>query len=63
MLSKPCVESSVGRYFAGSMLEIQHVVDDVRVFGAVQTVQPGRRRVGNRRPIELVLEPRVIDPL
>ena len=42
MLSKPDVESSDGRYFAASMLEVQQVPDDVRVLGAVQPVQARR---------------------
>ena len=58
MLSKPCVESSVGRYFAGIDLEIEQVADRVGVFGAVEAMEPRRRRVRRGGPVELVLEPR-----
>ena len=44
MLSKPDVESSDGRYFAASIVEVQQIADDVRVLRAIQPMQSGRRR-------------------
>jgi hypothetical protein len=41
----------------GVDVQIEDVADDVRVFRAVQAVQPGRRRVRRRVPIELGFQP------
>ena len=56
MLSKPDVESSDGRYLPGSISQVEQIANDVRVLGAVQTMQSGRRRERRRRAIELALE-------
>ena len=58
MLSKPDVESSDGRYVDAIDVEVEQIADDVRVLGAIQPMQSGRRRERLRGAIELVLERR-----